>query len=398
MKPNLLAVLILSASRATREIIANDTARESAEANAADAPIDGDDTGWIKVSPFGTFPGKKPGRMQVFTEVEANAIVAEFNSVRGRLGRLFRGAPIFIGHPDENPDLYQDHRRLGKITTLQSRADGLWAEVEWNALGRENQQEGYWVYPSPRWDAPAGRKEFRPDRLLSIGLTNTPRIPTSEPVTNSLDTQHSETQEKGQESDQTTNTDTDMDRKLITEKLGLDVTATDEEILAKLASLMSAEADAAAATQTAVENAAAAKTEKEQIACSLTAETARANALAADLQTTREAHANALLDAAQAAGRITPAHRPAWLPRLTGENREAEANTLATLTPAFNTTALNPDRNRGEVTDEKARRETIANAVSDLMEKKNISYHEAWNQAKRDPALKPVFDAMKTPG
>jgi hypothetical protein len=50
------------------------------------------------------------------------------------------------------------------------------------------------------------------------------------------------------------------------------------------------------------------------------------------------------------------------------------------------------------VTDEKARRETIANAVSDLMEKKNISYHEAWNQAKRDPALKPVFDAMKTPG
>jgi hypothetical protein len=379
-----------------RETHANDApAREAAEANAADAPIDGEDTGWLKVSPFGTFPGSKPSRPQIFTEAESNAIVAEFNSLRGRLGRLFRGAPVFIGHPDQNPDLYTDHRRLGKIITLQTRADGLWAEVEWNALGRENLQEGYWVYPSPRWDAPAGRAEFRPDRLLSIGLTNTPRIPTSEPVTNSEEAPSTKHQAPNEDQDQTTTTD--MDRKVITEKLGLPVTATDEEILAKLDSLTAQMETAEAATQAAVNEATAEKAEKENLACSLAAETARATALAADLQASREAHANALLDAAQAAGRITPADRPAWLPRLTGENREAEANNLAAIKPVLNTSALDIDRNRGAVTDEKARRETIANAVSEIMTKKGVTYHEAWNLAKRDPALKPVFEAMQRP-
>lgn len=381
-----------------REIIANDTstAREAAEANAADTPIDGeeDGSGWLKVSPFGTFRGSVPGRQQVFGTAEANAIVAEFNSVRGRLGRLFRGAPIFIGHPDQSPDLYTDHRRLGKIMQLQSRADGLWAEVEWNALGRENLQEGYWVYPSPRWDAPAGRKEFRPDRLISIGLTNSPRIPTSEPVTNSEDSIQNP-KSNIQNSPNTTPT-TDMDRKLITEKLGLDVTATDEEILAKLAGLMSAEADGATALRTAEADAAAAKSEKDTMACSLDAERLRANQAETALTATREAHANALLDTAQSAGRITPADRAAWLPRLTGENREAEANTLAAIPPRLNTTPLDLNRSKGEVGDEKARRETISNAVDARMAK-GMSYHEAWNDAKRDPALQSTFAAMTTP-
>lgn len=401
-KPKTLLLAFLASWRFnSRECTANDAnARETAEANAADTPVDGEETGWIKVSPFGTFPGSRPGRPQVFSATECNAIVREFDSLRGRLGRLFRGVPVYIGHPDQNPELYTDHRRLGKVQKLEHRADGLWAEVEWNALGRENLQEGYWVYPSPRWDAPAGKAEFRPDRLLSIGLTNTPRITASEPVTNSAEAPSTKLEIPNEEEEPEPNNNTIMDRKLITEKLGLDVTATDEEIMAKLDSLMAATQPAPDATQAveadSADAIAAAVAEKEKLACDLGAKTARCNALAGELQTAREAHANALLDAAQAAGRITPPDRAAWLPRLTGEHREAEANNLAAIKPALNIIPLNPDRTRGEVSDEKARRETIANAVDARMAK-GMTYTEAWNDAKKDPALKEVFAAMHAP-
>lgn len=386
---SLPAILALSLSR---ETVCNDEARETAEANANDTPIDGSEDNWFKVSPFGRFRGSKPGRDQYFYEAESNAIVNEFNSMRGRLGRMFRGAPIFIGHPDENPDLYTDHRRLGKILKLETRNDGLWAEVEWNSLGQENIREGYWVYPSPRWDAPAQRNEFRPDRLISIGLTNRPRIPTSEPVTNSLDQSPPPEQ---------TNQTSDMDRKLLCEKLGLDVTCTDEEILAKITSMQdicNQASQSSDALRVAEADAATAKQDKATMACSLDAERIRADKAEADLKATREAHANALLDSAETSGRITRADRAQWLPRLTGENRETEANALAAITPKLNTAALDHGRSHGDIADEKSRRETVANAVNDIMTKKRVSYHEAWNIAKKDPALKPVFDAMKSPG
>lgn len=386
---------IMNGLRARREAITNETttAREVAEANAGDAPVDAAEDGWVKLSPYGVFPGSRPGRMQHFTATEANAIVAEFNSIRGRLGRMFRGVPVYIGHPDQNPDLYTDHRRLGKIIAVAACADGLWGEVEWNALGRENQTEGYWVYPSPRWDAPAGRNEFRPDRLISVGLTNSPRIPLSEPITNAQEPEDPETQDANKKND-TNNTTTEMDRKLLCEKLSLDVTATDEEIMAKIDSLQEAADSATAASEAAMtaENAAAAATEeKEKLACSL-------SAAEMQLQVARENHANQLLDTAEADGRISKADRPAWLTRLTGETRETEANHLAGIQARLNTQSLDVSASRVKIGDEKCRRETIANAVDALMRTQGLSYADAWNAAKKDPALQPVFAAMQTPG
>jgi len=384
-----ILVRALVASR--REVVCNEAtpaAREDAEANAADEPIDSGADNWIKIAPFGTYPGSKPGRPQHFTEIEANAMIAEFSSLRGRAGRLFRGIPIFIGHPDQNPQLYTDHRRLGKVTNLETRQDGLYGEVQWNALGEENKREGYWVYPSPRWDAPAGRPEFRPDRLISIGLTNTPRIAASEPVTNSNDPDPT---------NETTET-TDMDRKILTEKLGLDVTATDEEILAKLAAVMSAATTAETAkseAETAKSEAETAKSEMETAANSLAEANSRIAALEREAQAAREAEANARLDVAETTGRITKAERAEWLPRLTGADREAQANALAGLKPKLNTRPIDVTKQRVEIGDERGRREAIANAVS-AYEAKGMTYDEAWAAAKRDPELKAVWDAMQS--
>lgn len=375
----------------SRESVANDVQeREGAVSNAADAPIDDVVGGWVKIAPFGTYPGSRPDRPQHFTEAEANSMVKEFTSLRGKLGRMFRGIPIYIGHPDKDPVTYSDHRRLGRLCGLEVRPDGLYGEPEWNALGEENLREGYWVYPSPRWDAPVGRKEFRPDRLISVGLTNMPRIADSEPVTNSsLDTET-----------QTTDTPEIMDRKLLTEKLGLDVTATDEEILAKLAKLMSDAATAETKTQeaaTAATEANTAKTEKETIACSLQAAEAKVIEFQTALQASREAHANSLLDGAEASGRITRAQRAEWLTKLTGESRESEANALSAITPKLNTQQLDVSQSRVQIGDEKQRRETVSNAVEANMAK-GMTYDEAWAAAKKDPALKAVWDKMKTEG
>ena len=366
----------------------DDQAREGAVSNAADAPIDDVVDGWVKIAPYGVYPGSKPGRPQHFTEVEANTMVAEFASLRGRLGRMFRGIPIYIGHPDKDPVTYSDHRRLGRFHSLAARPDGLYGEPEWNSLGDENLREGYWVYPSPRWDAPVGRKEFRPDRLISVGLTNMPRIADSEPVTNSsLD-------------DTETPTNEIMDRKLLTDKLDLDVTATDEEILAALAKLMSDAATADAKTQeaaAATTDAINSKAEKETVACSLTTALGRIRTLEGDLQTTREAHANSLLDIAISSGRITLADRAEWLPKLTGDARETEANTLLAIKPTLNTQPLDVSQSRVQIGDEKQRRETISNAVEGHIAK-GMSYDEAWAAAKKDPALKAVWEGMKTEG
>lgn len=367
-----------------REVIANSTAaeiREDAMANAADAPIDDSADNWIKIAPYGAYPGSRPGRAQNFTEVEANAMVAEFGSLRGKAGRLFRGIPVFIGHPDANPQIYTDHRRLGKVVNLQPRGDGLYGEVEWNALGLENKAEGYWVYPSPRWDAPQGRPEFRPDRLISIGLTNMPRIANSEPVTNSLDSE--------------TETETNMDRKSLTEKLGLDVTATDEEILAKLTRMVSA-ADTAAADiatrQAAVETA---ENSLLTVRGDLTAAAGRVTTLEGEVTQLRETHANSRIESAIASGRITKAESAAWLAKLTGDEREQEENALTALTPKLNTAALDVSGSRIQIGDAAARRETISNAVEGHMAK-GLNYDEAYAATKKDPALKPVWDAMKT--
>jgi hypothetical protein len=373
MKPNFLNFIF------PRESIANSYvphAREVAVANALD-PADAIDFseaayGWFKISPYGVFRGKVPGRPQTVSLDNARAMTEEFNSVLGKLGRAFRGVPIYHGHPDVDPEIWPDDRRIGKITKLEARADGLWGLAEWNSIGQENKVEGWWIYPSPRWDAPAGKTSFAPDRLISIGLTNTPRIVESEPVFNSLTNDENNT----------------MDAKLIREKLGLAPEATDEECLAKLDSLTAAatEKDAMAPE---LENAKTAladeTTKKDELACSLS--TAQSN-----IVSLREAHNNSILDLAVTAGRITAADRPTWAARLASANREQEINSLAALAPKLNSQAIDLGDRRSERGAADGMREQVANAVTDLQDKRGLSYAEAWGFVKKDAKFAAYFN------
>ena len=376
-----------------REMVANSAdVRETAVANAwtpDDAAAEEDD-GWFKVAPYGVFPGKTPGRPQHFAEANARDIVSEFNSVLGRLGRLFRGIPIYRGHPDVDPVLWPDDRRIGKIAELQARADGLWGRAEWNSLGAENQREGFWIYPSPRWDAPAGRSRFEPDRLISVGMTNTPRIPGSEPAVHNSASGDNEDSQDGDpskesetsETNKQTELNTEMDPKIIREKLGLDASCTDEECLAKIESLMAdaAKANQAAADQAAAETAAnVIKTEKDAMANSLATERQRAN--------------QAIIDLALHRGTITASEKQIWETKLHNEgSREAAINSIAQLKPKYNVKPLDAVQSRAEREQVSGMREQVANAVAEL-EKTGVPYVDAWTTVKKRPEFAAYFSA-----
>lgn len=369
----------------SREAVANSAdGRETAVANAwtPDDAVETDADGWFKVSPYGVFPGKTPGRDQHFFRPQAKRMVAEFNSVFGRLGRLFRGVPLFIGHPDVDPTIWKDDRRLGKAAELQDRDDGLWARSEYNSLGKENQREGYWVYPSPRWDAPAGGSKFEPDRLISIGFTNTPRIPTAEPAVNSTagETNPGTGDDPAPQTETNTEPNTDMDPKIIREKLGLAPETTDEEVLAKIDSMMEAAGKAAEAesAKMAAETAATnAKTEKDGMANSLAAEVKRAN--------------GAIIALAVLRGSITAAEKPAWEAKLSdGTQREAAVNSITALKPKLNTAALGGGQTRQDREQVAGMREQVANAVAEL-EKTGLSFQDAWVQVKKRPEFAAYF-------
>lgn len=352
-----------------REAVANSQDRRDAIANAIGEPISSD--AWFKISPYGVFKGRTPGREQHFNAENAALMVSEFNSVRGKLGRLFRGAPVYRGHPDVDPKQYPDDRRRGKIVELEARGDGLWGKAEWNSLGQENVDQGYWLYPSPYWDAPGGQKQFTPDRLISVGLTNTPRIVTSEPIANSDDDNQL------------------MDRQQLIAALGLPDEATDEEILAAIKALQdNADTPEGKAKLEEVENSLkTAESERES------AENAKDTAETA-LKDVRKAYANSLIDAAVSDSRIAEADREEQENAFAADFDAAE-KALKAMKPTLNTKELSLKKSREELSNAQARREKVENAVSEKMQANpGMSYLDAHSAVKRDPEMKEVFEAM----
>jgi hypothetical protein len=135
---------------------------------------------WEKITPWGKFQNDK-GLQDVSPET-GRALVAAFNAQAAKEGANFLGIPIYVGHPDVDPKVYTDHRRYGKLTALAVRPDGLYGKPAWNDLGEQNQEQGYFVYPSPVWYFKnIGGGIIVPEELASIGLTNTPNIPGSSP-------------------------------------------------------------------------------------------------------------------------------------------------------------------------------------------------------------------------
>ena len=256
---------------------------------------------WFQVSPFGRFPHRVG--MQVFDQQAANSIVKLFKSTRDRLARLWRGLPVYVGHPDMDPKTYPDHRKYGSIQDLEVRADGLWARPKWSKAGREIVNDEHYDFQSPLWNmepVPHEAGAYRPVELLSVGLTNRPNIP-GKPV-----------------GANTTAAPTDPMRNKLIARFGLKPLAGADEVT-------DAQIEQALDAQRAAAN------ERPALAQQLAAAN---EARAAE----RQARIAEKLTAAARSGRITAADQAGWQARFEKDFDGADA-ALSRLVPAMNTRA-----------------------------------------------------------
>lgn len=289
---------------------------------------------WVRITPYGVFPN--PVGLQVVDREAADAMVSAFNSISGRVMRLGKGLPVFIGHPDHpawaklNPTVRCE--ALGRVKELEARDDGLYGRTAFNESGLPLVTGDGAAYDSwsPNWGMVEiqykGRKAYRPVVLRSLGLTNTPNIPgnvigLNEPLPSEL-----------------TSDMKDQILKLLA-VLGITLTAdaTDEQITSALSEAVPAvtkiKGEAAEAT---VQKEAAAKS-----AGDATAAVNEATALKAELQATRAARASDAVMVAINEGKLTAADATKWKDRLTNTtNYAADIAELSALKPAINTMPL----------------------------------------------------------
>lgn len=335
---------------------------------------------WIKLSPYGehTFHdysakgGPKVAGVQVVDREAANQMVAHFNRLPSRVGRLFRGLPVYVGHPDF-PDLadeYPDKEVYGHISALEGRDDGLYGRASWTEQGRAMVNEQQFRYPTPYWKmapVPGREKAYRPTRFKSLGLTNTPNIREGNAPFGAQNSAPLPTDTTTDQKDELTA----MQKSQLTKSLGLPETATDEEVQTKLSQLSAA---ASASTSAA-------------------SDLAAANARAAGLEKARN---DGLLTSAINEGRITAAQRPSWEQALQTDF-EAKSKELTALKPALNTSPRvavlgsrrdETDFGSDEIT---AINEAVTTHMKDTGEKDR---HKAWIAVK---TKKPELFAAKQP-
>lgn len=341
--------------------VCNDAAAPACDAVVVEianaAPVD-DDAEWFQVAPYGEHPNR--AGLQIFTTAQAAAMVTSFNSLAAKVGRLFRGIPIYAGHPDVDPARWPDARRLGKLTALEAKTDGLYAKASWNALGVENNENGYYVYPSPRWLCEPGGKGMRPVELISVGLTNTPNIRASAPVTAN------------------------------DEAAGGPVPATpaapDPALTAANDALVEATSDLAAARN----DLSAVTVELSKLQAALVASQALVTAANDALATERELRRDALLDHAVESGRLTQAERLAQTALFNADFAAAAAG-LRERAATYNTASLQLARDRAPLATAHERQVAMQEAVNAIMEGRGVDYTTAWGLAKKSPKTKHLF-------
>lgn len=342
------------------------------------APIDEATDDWVMIAPYGEFENKLG--LQIFDRDRADRIVLAFNSVLGKLGRLFRGVPIYRGHPYQRPDIWPDDRRYGRLNALEARPDGLYGKPAWNSLGTENIKEGFFVYPSPGWyfdDLGNGR--IAPNALDHVGLTNSPNIGDVAPLTNSR------IAAAPAESEQHKTTKETMNKADIIKALGLKADATDAEVLTAINTVIS-------------EHAIATKAEKNPLVVAANGSLATARDEAKKFKKLAIDHE---LDLAINDGRLTAAERPQWATQFETDFEKAQT-ALKEKQPAVNTKGLGLQPSGKDLADSLKRRIAFNARLDELMLPgdrggKGLSINAAINFMRGNKEDAALLAAMEAP-
>lgn len=128
--------------------------------------------------PFGEYP--HPKGLQKFDRQSGELLATAFNSLPAKLGRIFTpGVPIYRGHPDVPGRADSDPAApaMGWVQGVTVENDGVNFAVKWNPDGEAAIGNAHFRFYSPNWLLRNVKGGIQPVKLLSIGLTNNPRIP-----------------------------------------------------------------------------------------------------------------------------------------------------------------------------------------------------------------------------
>lgn len=374
-------------------------------ANIAEA-ADGD---WVPVAPYGEHPSPDGSYVQVFTREQADKVVATWNSITGTAARLFKNmwhglgarntCPVWDGHPETDKIRWPKAKCLGEIVDLRTGNDGLEGQLRWTGNARPRGP----LFPSPLWWhwPPAGEPPaVYPELLESVGLVPTPNISSVPAWTqNAAPDLASQSEAEPKE----TNTANIMEKSKLIPLLGLAADATDDQIDAALKGV----ATTANALQTANTAKADIETQLTTANAELTTAKAEVTSLTGERDTLKTANTaltsekdvlvKGALDLAEKRGAITPAERADFQTRLATANTAAAALTELQTRKAMNTTPVEINGQRIDLSTANARANALETAIAQRMEAEKCTRAEAFTKCQQDAALKPLFDAMQDP-
>lgn len=338
-------------------LAANDAADATLLANATEncspfAILQGDSF----FVPYGDYPHKL-GK-QKFDRAAAERMAANHNGLVKRLVSWALGEspsyPVYIGHPDLPGSKDIDKKSYGWVENMIPEETGMRLPVKWSDAGRELVENAHFKFYSPLWWTRPVKGGIQPVAFKSMGLTNDPNIPVPALANEYEDTKgyydaRDYNPEKTTEESQTI--EESMKPKLL-EALGLEETAGDEEILAKIVSLKEAVEAAENAEKPdpdAMKKMEDEKAEYEEKARLAEEEKTAANEKVTELETRCELLAANAIEAAAAAGKITPAEKDAKKAELLAANDFAAAlQDLGKLPAKFKTESKVGDLGEGK--------------------------------------------------
>lgn len=291
--------------------------------------------------------------------------------------------PVHYEHPDdedgEEVPRVVDKTPYGRVRALETRADGIYAEIEW-LPGFETLPKSLQI--SPRWNTDyLGSNVVHPKRLISLGLTRRPNIGRTAFVNHAEPISNSENKNQPKEPY--------MDKEILI-LLGY----TDEDAQKIIDKAEDAPADVlerikkALAENATLENElAAAKGETAEKEKELgEAKTALANSQTA-LKASHEARAKLVVANAVRDGKIAEFQRESAVAILANaEDFEAEEKKIAEAPAAVKTTPKTDGIEKGEKERAKSRQDADAEfrRIVAAKEAEGMDYNAAWNAAKTE--------------
>ena len=167
----------------------NDSASEQVFTNGNELSV-GED-GFALLAPYGDSRYRIPANggfvtvIQRITKENAVEMVNAFNSLVGRVHRWMKGAPIYLGHPDDatTGHKYPVKDEMGMFADLQVRDNGLYVRPMFNSKGAAVLERPEKLFFSGRWPVKKtgdkdGMPVYEPTSVTSIGITRNPNLPT----------------------------------------------------------------------------------------------------------------------------------------------------------------------------------------------------------------------------